>query len=199
MAEESNTRTRPEPSMFSMMSRDIGIALIALSVWAAADTWYLLSGLWFAQLLSIGDAIFVGYVLGALFHEWGHNSGAKLSGAQAPRVKPKGISLFRFNFDMSVNDQRQFHWMSFGGWVMHWALLLLLVIAIPFDSLGRIALVSSVFGFIVYATFIETGILRQTLSGADPKETLNQLTAKTFQQATIAGTVGGLFALAALS
>lgn len=199
MAEESNTRTRPEPSMFSMMSRDIGIALIALSVWAAADTWYLLSGLWFAQLLSIGDAIFVGYVLGALFHEWGHYSGAKLSGAQAPRVKPKGISLFRFNFDMSVNDQRQFHWMSFGGWVMHWALLLLLVIAIPFDSLGRIALVSSVFGFIVYATFIETGILRQTLSGADPAETLNQLTAKTFQQATIAGTVGGLFALAALS
>ncbi len=199
MAEESNTRTRPEPSMFSMMSRDIGIALIALSVWAAADTWYLLSGLWFAQLLSIGDAIFVGYVLGALFHEWGHYSGAKLSGAQAPRVKLKGISLFRFNFDMSVNDQRQFHWMSFGGWVMHWALLLLLVIAIPFDSLGRIALVSSVFGFIVYATFIETGILRQTLSGADPKETLNQLTAKTFQQATIAGTVGGLFALAALS
>ena len=199
MAEESNTRTRPEPSMFSMMSRDIGIALIALSVWAAADTWYLLSGLWFAQLLSIGDAIFVGYVLGALFHEWGHYSDAKLSGAQAPRVKPKGISLFRFNFDMSVNDQRQFHWMSFGGWVMHWALLLLLVIAIPFDSLGRIALVSSVFGFIVYATFIETGILRQTLSGADPKETLNQLTAKTFQQATIAGTVGGLFALAALS
>lgn len=199
MAEESNTRTRPEPSMFSMMSRDIGIALIALSVWAAADTWYLLSGLWFAQLLSIGDAIFVGYVLGALFHEWGHYSGAKLSGAQAPRVKPKGISLFRFNFDMSVNDQRQFHWMSFGGWVMHWALLLLLVIAIPFDSLGRIALVSSVFGFIVYATFIETGILRQTLSGADTEETLNQLTAKTFQQATIAGTVGGLFALAALS
>lgn len=199
MAEESNTRTSPEPSMFSMMSRDIGIALIALSVWAAADTWYLLSGLWFAQLLSIGDAIFVGYVLGALFHEWGHYSGAKLSGAQAPRVKPKGISLFRFNFDMSVNDQRQFHWMSFGGWVMHWALLLLLVIAIPFDSLGRIALVSSVFGFIVYATFIETGILRQTLSGADPKETLNQLTAKTFQQATIVGTVGGLFALAALS
>ena len=37
--------------------------------------------------------------------------------------------------------------------------------AIPFDSLGRIALVSSVFGFIIYATVIETGILRQTLGG----------------------------------
>jgi len=182
-----------------MLSRDIGIALIALSVWAAADTWYLFSGLWFAQLLSIGDAIFVGYILGALFHEWGHYAGAKLSGAVAPRVMPRSFSLFRFNFDMSINDQRQFHWMSFGGWALHWTLVVLLVIAIPFDSLGRIALVSSVFGFIVYATVIETGILRQTLDGADPKETLDQLSAKTFQQATAAGMLGGLFALAALS
>lgn len=199
MTEESKPKTKPEPSLFSMLSRDIGIALIALSVWAAADTWYLFSGLWFAQLLSIGDAIFVGYVLGALFHEWGHYTGAKLSGAVAPRVMPRSFSFFRFNFDMSINDQRQFHWMSFGGWVLHWTLLVLLVIAIPFDSLGRIALVSSVFGFIVYATVIETGILRQTLGGADPKETLDQLSAKTFQQATVAGTLGGVFALAALS
>ena len=123
MTEESKPKTRPEPSLFSMLSRDIGIALIALSVWAAADTWYLFSGLWFAQLLSIGDAIFVGYILGALFHEWGHYTGAKLSGAVAPRVMPRSFSLFRFNFDMSINDQRQFHWMSFGGWALHWTLL----------------------------------------------------------------------------
>jgi hypothetical protein len=199
MAKEEQSKSRPEPSMFSMLSRDIGIAFLALSVWAAADTWYLLSGLWFAQILSIGDAIFVGYILGALFHEWGHYSGAKLSGAAAPRVMPRGFSLFRFNFDMSINDQRQFHWMSFGGWIFHWALLLILLVAIPFDSLGRIALVSSVFGFIVFATVIETGILSKTLSGADPQETLSQLTSKTFQHATIAGTVGGLFSLAALS
>ena len=89
--------------------------------------------------------------------------------------------------------------MSFGGWVFHWGLLLLLVIAIPFDSLGRIALVSSVFGFVIYATVIETGILRQTLGGSDPAETLGQLSAKTFRQAGIAGSLSGLFALAALS
>ena len=195
----SEQTTKPEPTLFSLLARDTAIALAALSLWAAADTWYLISGLGFALAISVLDAIFVGYILGALFHEWGHYTGAKLSGASAPRVKPKGTSLFRFNFDMAANTQRQFHWMSFGGWVFHWGLLAILVLAMPFDSIGRIALVSSVFGFILYATFIETGILRQTLGGSDPAETLGQLSAKTFQQASIVGSIAGLFALATLS
>ena len=195
----SEQTTKPEPTLLSLLARDTAIALAALSLWAAADTWYLVSGLGFALAISVLDAIFVGYILGALFHEWGHYTGAKLSGASAPRVKPKGTSLFRFNFDMAANTQRQFHWMSFGGWVFHWGLLAILVLAMPFDSIGRIALVSSVFGFILYATFIETGILRQTLGGSDPAETLSQLSAKTFQQAGIVGSVAGLFALATLS
>lgn len=195
----SEQTTKPEPSLSSLLARDTAIALAALSLWAAADTWYLVSGLGFALAVSVLDAIFVGYILGALFHEWGHYTGAKISGASAPRVKAKGTSLFRFNFDMSANTQRQFHWMSFGGWVFHWGLLAILVLALPFDSIGRIALVSSVFGFILYATFIETGILRKTLGGSDPAETLGQLSAKTFQQAGIVGSVAGLFALATLN
>ena len=195
----SEQTTKPEPSLFSLLSRDAAIALAALSLWAAADTWYLVSGLGFALAVSVLDAIFVGYILGALFHEWGHYTGAKFSGASAPRVKPKGTSLFRFNFDMATNTQRQFHWMSFGGWVFHWGLLLILVAVLPLDSIGRIALVSSVFGFILYATFIETGILRQTLGGSDPAETLGQLSVRTFQQAGVVGSVAGLFALATLS
>ena len=195
----SEQTTKAEPSLFSLLARDAAIALAALSLWAAADTWYLVSGLGFALAVSVLDAIFVGYILGALFHEWGHYTGAKFSGASAPRVKPKGTSLFRFNFDMATNTQRQFHWMSFGGWVFHWGLLLILVAVLPLDSIGRIALVSSVFGFILYATFIETGILRQTLGGSDPAETLGQLSVKTFQQAGVVGSVAGLFALATLS
>jgi hypothetical protein len=195
----SEQTTKPEPSLSSLLARDTAIALAALSLWAAADTWYLVSGLGFALAVSVLDAIFVGYILGALFHEWGHYTGAKISGASAPRVKAKGTSLFRFNFDMSANTQRQFHWMSFGGWVFHWGLLAILVLALPFDSIGRIALVSSVFGFILYATFIETGILRKTLGGSDPAETLGQLSAKTFQQAGIVGSIAGLFALATLN
>ena len=195
----SEQTTKPEPYLFSLLARDAAIALAALSLWAAADTWYLVSGLGFALAVSVLDAIFVGYILGALFHEWGHYTGAKFSGASAPRVKPKGTSLFRFNFDMATNTQRQFHWMSFGGWVFHWGLLLILVAVLPLDSIGRIALVSSIFGFILYATFIETGILRQTLGGSDPAEPLGQLSVKTFQQAGVVGSVAGLFALATLS
>jgi hypothetical protein len=41
--------------------------------------------------------------------------------------------------------------------------------------------------------------LRQTIGGSDPAETLGQLSAKTFQQAGIVGSVAGLFALATLS
>ena len=195
----SEQTTKPEPSLSSLLARDTAIALAALSLWAAADTWYLVSGLGFALAVSVLDAIFVGYILGALFHEWGHYTGAKISGASAPRVKSQGTSLFRFNFDMSANTQRQFHWMSFGAWVFHWGLLAILVLALPFDSIGRIALVSSVFGFILYATFIETGILRKTLGGSDPAATLGQLSAKTFQRAGIVGSVAGLFALATLN
>ena len=195
----SEQTTKPEPSLSSLLARDTAIALAALSLWAAADTWYLVSGLGFALAVSVLDAIFVGYILGALFHEWGHYTGAKISGASAPLVKSKSTSLFRFNFDMSANTQRQFHCMSFGGWVFHWGLLAILVVALPFDSIGRIALVSSVFGFILYATFIETGILRKTLGGSDPAETLGQLSTKTFQQAGIVGSVAGLFALATLN
>jgi hypothetical protein len=196
----SEQTAKPEPTLFSILSRDLGLAMAAISVWAAADTWYLVSGIWFAQAVSVIDAVFVGYILGALFHEWGHYTGAKASGALAPRVQPKAIfSLFRFNFDMASNNQRQFHWMSFGGWIFHWGLLAILLLAIPFDSIGRVALVSSVFGFVVFATVIETGILRQTLGGSDPAETLGQLSKNHFQKASIAGSVGGLFALVALS
>ena len=81
--------SKPEPTLFSLVSRDIAIAAAAISVWAAADTWYLVTGIWFAQVISIINAIFVGYVLGALFHEWGHYAGAKLSGATAPGLNPR--------------------------------------------------------------------------------------------------------------
>ena len=64
----SEQTAKPEPTLFSMLSRDLGLAMAAISVLAAADTWYLVSGIWFAQAVSVIDAIFVGYILGALFH-----------------------------------------------------------------------------------------------------------------------------------
>lgn len=182
-----------------MLVRDLAVAFAALSVWAAADTWYQVTDLWLAQAVAVGDAILVGLLLAALFHEWGHYSGARASGASVCRKAPQGLSLLRFDFDYARNDHRQFHWMTYGGHILHWSIFLFLLIALPLDSLGRIALVSSVFGFIVFASVIEYNIVKDTWAGADPGERLSQITSKDFQQATVAGGISGLFAIAALA
>ena len=86
----SEQTTKPEPSLFSLLARDAAIALAALSLWAAADTWYLVSGLGFALAVSVLDAIFVGYILGALFHEWGALHRGKIFRSKRAARKAQG-------------------------------------------------------------------------------------------------------------
>jgi hypothetical protein len=188
-----------EPKLHRMLLKDGAVAFAALSLWAAADTWYQVTGLWLAQIVAVGYGILVGVLLAALFHEWGHYAGAKASGAVAPRISLSGLTLFRYNFKFSANDSRQFHWMTYGGHIGHWSIFLLLVIMLPLDALGRIALVSGAFGFNAFATFIEYNVVKDTWAGADPKTRLNAITSKDFQQATVIGAIAGLFLFAALS
>ena len=195
----SNSEPKEQPELTGMLLKDIAITFAALSLWAAADTWYQVTGLLIAQVVAVGDAIVVGLLLASLFHEWGHYAGAVAADAKTTRFSPKGLSLFRFKFHFKANDVRQFHWMTYGGHILHWSILLLLLITVPLDSIGRIALVSAVFGFIAFATFIEYNILKDTWAGADPETRLKALNAKDFQHARIIGTLGGLFAIAALS
>ena len=198
-ASAAETVTTDEPSLVGMLLKDTAIIFAALSLWAAADTWYQVTGLWLAQVVAIGDAILVGLLLAALFHEWGHYAGAVTSGAATKRHYPKSLSFFRFSFNYAENDVRQFHWMTYGGHVLHWSILILLLIMVPLDTLGRIALVSAIFGFIVFATFIEYNVVKDTWDGADPETRLQALSRKDFRQATVIGTIAGLFALASLS
>ncbi len=188
-----------EPGLIGMVIKDLAVVFAGLSLWAAADTWYAVSGLWIAQVVAVGDAILVGLLLASLFHEWGHYSGARAANATAPRVAPKGLSFFRFDFDYAGNDPKQFHWMTYGGHIFHWAILLILVVALPLDNLSRIALVSSVFGFILFATFIEYNIVKDTWTGKDPAIRIKEITPKDFQQSMVVGALGGLFAMAALA
>ena len=193
-----NTETN-EPGLTGLLLKDLALVFGALSLWAAADTWYTVTGLWLAQLVAVGDAIVVGLLLAGLFHEWGHYTGSAVAGASVRRVSSTGFSLLRFNFDYDQNDHRQFHWMTYGGHIFHWAILILLLLSLPLDSLGRIALVSSVFGFIVFASFIEYNIVKDTWAGVDPKTRLEALTTADFQRSAMIGGLGGLFAMAALA
>lgn len=196
---EAGERAQREPQLWLMLLKDGAVALAALSIWAAADTWYQVTGLWLAQAVAVADGILVGVLLAALLHEWGHYAGAKYAGAVAPRVTPPGLTLFRYKFDFSTNDSRQFHYMTYGGHIGHWAIFLLLLIMLPLDALGRIALVSGSFGFIGFATVIEYNVVKDTWAGADPQTRLQALTSKDFQQASVIGALAGLFLLAALS
>ena len=198
-AKHTEAEAKAEPGLTGMLLRDLALVFGALSLWAAADTWYVVTGLWFAMVVAVGDAILVGLLLAALAHEWGHYLGAVRSDAKAQRVAPKGLSLFRFDFDYQANSHHQFHMMTLGGHILHWSMLLLLVVALPLDTLPRIALVSAVFAFVVFATFIEYNITKDTRAGADPGERLAALSADDFRHATVVGGIAGLFAMAALS
>ena len=139
--DEPATSSATEPKLTGMILKDLALVFAALSLWAAADTWYAVTGLWLAQVIAVGDAILVGLLLASLFHEWGHYSGAIAANAKACRVEPQLGSFFRFDFDYQENDHRQFHWMTYGGHIFHWGILIILLIALPLDSLSRIALV----------------------------------------------------------
>ena len=197
---ESQPYDIDEPKLFSLLTRDAMIVFAALTLWAASDAWFQVTGLWAAELLSAADGIFVGYIVAAIAHEWGHYIGARASGARTTRTLPKNLTnLFRFNFDFGSNSSTQFHSMSFGGWIGHWAVLLLACITLPVDTLGRAALVSSLFGFAIFATFVETGVLRKTFRGAEPAQALGELSKKNLLQAGLVGALSGVFAFTALA
>jgi hypothetical protein len=195
----SATASTTEPGLMGMLIKDLAVIFAAVSLWAAADTWYVVTGMWLAQIVAVGDAILVGLLLASLFHEWGHYAGAVYGKSEVCRVTPKGLSLFRFKFDYDANDHQQFHWMTYGGHIFHWAILLIIFIALPMDSLGRISLVGALVGFIAFATFFEYNVLKDTWAGVDPGERLNAVTPKDFQQAAAIGGLAGLFAIAGLA
>lgn len=189
-----------EPGLLSLLTRDAIIVIAALTLWAASDAWFQVTGLWAAELLSAADGIVVGYIVAAITHEWGHYLGARASGAHTTRTLPKNLTnLFRFSFDFDNNSSAQFHSKSFSGWIGHWAMLLLIFIILPMDTLGRAALVSALFGFAIFATVVETGVLRKTFRGAKPAKALAEQSKQNLLQAGIAGSLSGVLAFTALA
>ena len=122
------------PALWKPALRDVSVVLAALSLFAAADAWYEITGLRFAAVLSALDGILVGALITALIHEWGHFAGARWSGAIAPLGKPSSLPLFVF--DMERNEPSQFQAMSVGGNTAHWLTFLVLCLALPIETAG---------------------------------------------------------------
>jgi hypothetical protein len=180
-----------------LAQRDGGIALAALSLFAATDAWYSVTGLGFAALLSTAVGIVVGVALGTLAHEWGHFAGARWFGGIAP-TRPFRSLFPIFDLDLQNSDPRAFRAMSVGGNVGHWAVVLLLALALPLDAAGRMALFAASFGFAVSASVTEFPIIQRAFSGASPVESFRGLTGDKIRRDRRIGAVAGLAVFALL-
>ncbi|MCP5178798.1 MAG: hypothetical protein H6994_02680 [Pseudomonadales bacterium] len=169
----AETNIRPaRPTVRALLLRDAATVIALLTLFGAGDTWRFATDLQIAHCTALLGALGIGVALGALWHEWGHWSGAMFTGASTRIIPPAGLSVFRFDFDFVNNNTRQFHWMTFGGQIAQWALVLLIAVFVPMDAANRVALLAGAFGFAVFASAIEVPVLRASSAGTPPLQAL---------------------------
>ena len=171
---ESTAAPADAASLWMVALRDVAIVAAGLSLFAAADAWHTLTGSTLSAFLSLVDGLLVGVLLTALLHEWGHFTGARLSGAAAP-LRPAMGFLPLFDFDYGNNSASQFQSMSVGGNVAHWLVVLVLLVSLPLSTIGQVAIASSAFGFAVFASSIEFPVIRNVLKGQSGIEALSKI------------------------
>lgn len=135
----------------------LAAALGAIAIWAALDSWYLLTGLPIATGLAVVAAVAAGMGLSHLAHEWGHFLGARLTGAASP-VKDQPTFLM-FDFDYTNNSADQFMSSSIAGSLGNWLLVLVVAGTIPLDSPGRTMLLATTVGMAVYVAVLEWPVI----------------------------------------
>ena len=172
-------------------------AISAFALWAAADTWRLLTELAIANFLSVATAIVAGVVVSTVIHEWSHYLGAKLSGSIYQIPMPPG--LFVFNYDFGKNSERQFNIMSWAGQAGSIAAIILLVILIPLDNPGRVMLVAAAIGNAIFGGIIEWPVLIRVRNSHNPVQELSKITSPVVNRSIMMGIAGGLLAWLAIA
>lgn len=170
-APQRKVAAKDESRLALVILRDVAVAAVLLSLFAAAESWATVSRLALASLLSVVDGLLVGIGTGALVHEWGHFIGARLGGGHAP-LKPVKQFLPLYDFDYANNDSRSFLWMSYGGNIAHVALVLFYLMLVPTRSMGTAALVAGSIGFAVFSSLVEIPVIRQARRGVSGLEAL---------------------------
>mgnify|MGYP001010090946 CR=1 FL=1 len=162
---------RDEARLSLTILRDVALASVILSLFAAAESWATVSRLALATTLAVIDGLLAGIATGALAHEWGHFIGARLGGGHAP-LRPLTKFPPLYDYDYANNDARAFLWMSYGGNLAHAALVLVYLMLVPTRSMGTAALVAGAFGFGVFSSLIEFPVIRQAQRGVPALEAL---------------------------
>lgn len=170
----------------------------SLALFGAAHTWAAASGWLLASVVAIAAAYIAGTVVASIAHEWGHYSGAVLSGAKHKVARKPVKYFFMFNFDMQAGSVRQALWMSWGGLTGSWLVVVLLAVLVPADSWASAVLIGTVAGIAVNASVFELPIISRTRkSGEFEKELSAQL--ESTGVGRIPGLVVGLLTIAALT
>lgn len=202
---ESDCADRPETSLpppevaaadrrylLTQAGWHLAVAVSAVMLWGAGDSWRLVSGLAVASVMAAVASVVFGMVLSLIAHEWCHFAGARASGAISPvKAKP---ALFMFDFDYANNSQRQFLTMSVGGSLGNWLLVLLVAWLIPIDSASRALLLAVAVALAVYVAVLEWPIIAAVRRGTAPGAALAEGfgTPGVFRRANTAGVVTAL-------
>ena len=146
----------------------------ALTLWGAAEAWAELSGWGVAQLAAVANALIAGTVIPSTIHEWGHFAGARASGAVSPvHDEPKG-HFAMFEFAMDQNDGRQFAWMSWGGILAPWAVVLLVVLFVPLATTGALVFLATLVARAVSVSVFEIPVVQRAEECGDPGAALGE-------------------------
>ncbi len=196
-------KKRDNARLKSIALKHGAVLLAALTLWGTADHWAFPKGILLAQgiapegmLLAQGialvNALFAGLVISYLMHEWGHFTGARVTGAVSPVLKePK--SFFMFTFKDEYNTREQFLAMSIGGPLANWTLFVLLFILLPLETVSQALLLATTLAIAVSVSVFELPIIYKVTQGGDPQETLQKRLAEAGAIPRAAGiTVGAM-------
>ncbi len=144
----------------------------ALTLFGAAHTWAASSGLALALVVAVAAAYIAGTVLSGIVHEYGHYTGTVLSGAPHKVLEKPARYFFMFNFDMKEGTTKQALWLSWGGVLGSWLLVVGLFLALPMDGWASAALVATVLGNAVNASVFEVPVIRKTMATGEFEKAL---------------------------
>jgi hypothetical protein len=168
----------------------VAVALLILSLFAATDTWYLITGFGMAKALNISVAAVAGAIITTIVHEWSHYLGARLSGASYSI--PGRYGLFVYDFDFGANSLHQFNVMSVAGQVGSWVSVFLLWNSLPMDTPGRVMLVSGAVASAIFAGMVELPVMKRAQTSGDPLAELSKIDLAVLRRSALGGVSAGL-------
>jgi hypothetical protein len=183
-------KARDRARLKKVALRHGAIVLAALTLWGAADAWAISSSWLLAETVAILNAIFAGTVIAYIAHEWGHFTGARISGAVSPVLKDP-VSFFMFNFKDELNTQGQFLSMSVGGPFANWSLFVLMFVLLPLNTWSQAMFLATTFAIAISVSVFEFPIINRVMYGDNPAETIKKRQRESGNTPRTAGIIAG--------